>query len=187
MLTSNKSYLTAVYSIFPHYLLTDMIIRRNVFGHNMCFDFLHKFLWNISCYKTSWARVNHKYPSVFTSNSRFSCQIYSQLEFPWQMFEKYSNVKFHEIPSAVSSIVPWYRRTYRHYKANCRFSQFDAPNKEPFMSICNQRTQVGNFAEPRPLAAALNWADGKQRNRIFVTCFETSIMETELNRDKHLV
>jgi hypothetical protein len=164
-----------------------MIIRRNVFGHKMCFDFLYNFLWNISCYKKRWARVNHKYPPVFISNSRFSCQIYSQLEFPWQMFEKYSNVKCHEIPSAVSWIVPWYRRTYKHDEANCRYSQFDAPKKEPFVSIFNQRTQVSNFAEHHPLAAALNWADSKQRNRIFATWFETPIMETELNREKRVV
>jgi len=33
------------------------------------------------------------------SQNRFFCQIYSKLEFSWEMFEKYSSTKFHEIPS----------------------------------------------------------------------------------------
>jgi hypothetical protein len=45
------------------------------------------------------------------------------------------------------------------------------------------KTQVGNFVEIRPLAVALNQADGKQRNKIFAICFESRIMETELNRE----
>ena len=56
------------------------------------------------------------------------------------------------------------------------------------MSIFSQTqkvsiTQVGNFVETRPLAVALNQVDGKQRNKIFALCFETRIMENELNRE----
>jgi hypothetical protein len=44
-----------------------------------------------------------------------------------QIFEKYSNIKFHEDPSSGSRVVPCERaerRTGRHEEANSRFSQF---------------------------------------------------------------
>jgi len=60
-----------------------------------------------------------------------------------------------------------------------------------FSSIFSQTqkvsiTQVGNFVETRLLAAALNQADGKQRNKIFTICFESRIMEIELKREKQM-
>ena len=84
------------------------------------------------------------------------------------------------------------RRTNRHDEANSCFSQFDAPNKEPFLSIFSQTTkvsirQVGNFVETCLLAVALNQVDRKQRNKIFRICFESCIMEKELNREKQVV
>jgi len=48
-------------------------------------------------------------------------------------------------------------------------------------------TQVGNFVETRPLAVALNQADGKEMNKTFVIFFESRIKETELNREKQVV
>ena len=48
-------------------------------------------------------------------------------------------------------------------------------------------TQVGNFVETRLLAVALNQVDSNQRNKIFTICFESRIMETELNREKQVV
>jgi hypothetical protein len=92
------------------------------------------------------------------------------------MFEKYSNI----------------RRTDRCDEANCRFWQFDAPNKEQFVSSLSQThklstTKVRNFAEPRPLGVAVNQADGKQRNIIFEFFFGTGITETKLNRKKQVV
>jgi len=61
-----------------------------------------------------------------------------------------------------------------------------------FFSIFSQTqtasiTEVGNFAETRLLADALNQTAGKQRNKIFAICFESRIMETELNRKKQVV
>ena len=46
-----------------------------------------------------------------------------KLEFYGQIFEKYSNTKFHENPSSGSRVVPsgW---TDRHDEANSRFPQF---------------------------------------------------------------
>jgi hypothetical protein len=48
-------------------------------------------------------------------------------------------------------------------------------------------TQVGNLVETGPLAVAVNWAGGKQRNKIFAICFESRVMEIELNREKQVI
>jgi len=84
------------------------------------------------------------------------------------------------------------RRTDRHEEANSCLSQFEVPNKEPFLSIFSQThkvsvRQLGNFVETRLLAVTVNQVDRKQRNRIFIICFESRIMEKELNREKQVV
>jgi len=48
-----------------------------------------------------------------------------------------------------------YRRSDKHDETNSLFSEFDAPNKEPFVSTFKPTkkvsiTQIGNFAETRP-------------------------------------
>jgi len=50
-----------------------------------------------------------------------------KLEFPQQIFEKYSNIKFHENPSSGNRVVPYGRtdrRTDRHDENNSRILQF---------------------------------------------------------------
>ena len=42
-------------------------------------------LWAIFINKKSRARINQKYPPVFMSKSRFSCQIYAKPEFSWHV------------------------------------------------------------------------------------------------------
>jgi hypothetical protein len=79
--------------------------------------------------------------------------------------------------------------TDRHDEANSRYSQFEAPNKELFLSNFSliQKvliTQAGNFAEPRLLGVALNQADTKQRNKIFAICLETRTMDNEFKKGK---
>jgi hypothetical protein len=94
-----KSHLKVGYSIFQHYLLTDMIFRRNIFVTKRVFFFIKSFSEIFFINKKFRARITKKYPQVFMSKSRFSCQIYTKPEFSWQIFEKLSNTKFHEIPS----------------------------------------------------------------------------------------
>jgi len=58
--------------------------------------------------------IHMKYPQLLSDfNEIFSRQI----------FEKYSNIKFHENPSRGSRVVPR-GRTDRHDEVNSRFSQF---------------------------------------------------------------
>jgi hypothetical protein len=50
-----------------------------------------------------------------------------KLEFSGQIFEKYSNIKFHKNPSSGSRVVPCGRTdglTHRQDEANSRFLQF---------------------------------------------------------------
>ena len=57
-------------------------------------------------------------------NSRYSCQILKKLEFCRQIFEKYSNIKFHENLSRGKRVAPCERETVGHDEANSRFSKF---------------------------------------------------------------
>jgi hypothetical protein len=52
------------------------------------------FIWNISHSNKNWARYDQKL--VFTSSIRYSCPILVKLQFSREIFEKYSNIKFHE-------------------------------------------------------------------------------------------
>jgi len=82
-----------------------------------------------------------------------------------------------------------YRRTDRHDEANSHFSQFDASNKKNFFCHFYQTeklsiTQVENFVETRLLRVAQNQADSKQRDKIFIICFESPTVGKELNKRK---
>jgi len=118
--------------------------RENVFEYKVCvLIFSTCFAWNISHSEKKWARYFHKYILVFMCSTRYSCYILRKLEFSSRIFEKFSNIKFHEIPSSGSRVVPYGRtdwwtkgrterlmdertdgQTYRHVAANCRFSEF---------------------------------------------------------------
>jgi hypothetical protein len=43
---------------------------------------------------------------VFKQGTRYSCQILMKLEFYRQVFEKYTNIKFHDHPFSGSRVVP---------------------------------------------------------------------------------
>ena len=45
-------------------------------------------------------------------------RFFTKSELSGQMFEKYSNIKFHENISRRSRVVPWDRRVDRHDEAN---------------------------------------------------------------------
>jgi hypothetical protein len=102
------------------------------------------------------------------------------------MFEKYSSTKFRVIPSVPTDaqkdmtklIVAL--RNLTHLTRSHFFFIFSQTQKE-------STTQVGNFVETRPLAVALNQADGKQRDKILAIPFESRIMEIELDREKEVV
>jgi len=61
----------------------------------------------------------------------YFCPVLIKIKFFGQIFDKYSNIEFHENPSGGSRVVPYGQtdgrtdgRTDRHDEANSRFSQF---------------------------------------------------------------
>jgi hypothetical protein len=75
-------------------------------------------------YPLFWSSCEVPVILVFMWSTRYSCKVLTKLEFSWQIFEKFSNVKFHEIPSSGSRVVlrGWTdRRTDGHSEANSRF------------------------------------------------------------------
>ena len=69
--------------------------------HKMCvLIFFTAFVWNISHSKKKWASYKKKrYVGLHVESTLYSCPILMKLEFSRQIFEKYSNIKFHENPS----------------------------------------------------------------------------------------
>jgi hypothetical protein len=97
--------------------------REKVIQHKMCVLILSTtFVWNISHSEQIWTRYDHKCISVFMYSTGYSCQILMKLEFSRQIFQKYSNIKFHLNPSSGSRVPRG--RTDRHDESNSRFSQF---------------------------------------------------------------
>jgi hypothetical protein len=70
----------------------------------VCFDFL--YFWNFSHFKRNSAKYYQKCTLVFMWSTRYVCQILMKLEFSRQIFEKYSDIKFHENPSSGSWVTP---------------------------------------------------------------------------------
>jgi len=77
-------------------------------------------VWNISHSRKNWARYDQKCLLVFMWSTGYACPILTKLEFSWQIFEKYSNIKFHENPSIGAEMF----HAGRHDDANRRFPQF---------------------------------------------------------------
>jgi hypothetical protein len=73
----------------------------------MCVSsFSTEFLLNIFHSRKKWARYDQKRILVFMLSTLYSCPILMKLEFSRQIFEKYSNIKFHENPCSGSRVVP---------------------------------------------------------------------------------
>ena len=111
--------------IFPHYLINGAIFEKKVIEHKMCvLTFSTIFVSNIIFHsRKNWARYNQKCLLFFVQSTRYSCPILMKLKFSRQVFEKYSNIRFHKNPSSGSRVIP-YGQMGRHEEAICRFSHF---------------------------------------------------------------
>jgi len=91
----------------------------------MCFDFLCKFVWNISHSKKNSARRDR---SCVGLRVKYPLSL-SDFNGIWIFFDrffvlKYSNIKFHENPSSgPADLLHADRRTDRYDEVNIRFSQ----------------------------------------------------------------
>ena len=87
------------------------------------FIFSPVLVWRIFHSKNSWATYCQNLTLVSVYSTIYSCPIIMNLEFSGQLFEKYTNIKFHENPSSGSPFVPC-GRTDGHDVASSCFSQF---------------------------------------------------------------
>ena len=60
------------------------------------------FVWNIFHSRNNWAKYNLKHLLIFMLGVHYSCPILMKLEFSRQIFEKYSDIIFHDYPSSES-------------------------------------------------------------------------------------
>ena len=72
--------------------------RRKFYWTKMCvLIFCTNFIWNVFHSKNNWAKSDKKKCILFfTRSSRYSCRIWTKLEWSRQIFEQHSNIKFHE-------------------------------------------------------------------------------------------
>ena len=112
-----------LYNIFLNYLINGPILENALLNTKCVLIFFTTFVWNISHSKKNWGRYYRKCVLVFTYSIFYSCPILMKLEFTRQIFEKFSNIKFHENPSSGRRVVPC-GRTDRQDESNSRFLQF---------------------------------------------------------------
>jgi len=112
-----------LYSIFPHYYINGKIFGEKVCNRKMCvLIFSTTFVWNISHSKKNSTIYDHKCTLFFMQGTRCSRHILMKLEFSRQIFEKYSNIQFHEnLPSRIFFHMD---RQNSLDEANSRFTQF---------------------------------------------------------------
>ena len=82
-------------------------LEKKLLNIKCTFWFPTNFVWNISHSKKNWARHYHKCTYTFTQSTCYSCQTLMKLQFSWQSYKKYSDIKFHENPFSGSRDVPF--------------------------------------------------------------------------------
>ena len=183
-LSSPQSYLTVGYNIFLHYLLTVTIFRRNFFCHKKCvliFSTSTIFVWNIFIIRKE--RELLKVSASLHVKEPFFLSHLSEIWIFLTDVRKIFKYKFHKIPSMCTDGQTDMTKlivTFRNLTLLIRrilFCHFCQTEK---LSI----TQVENFVETRLLRVAQNQADSKQRDKIFIICFESPTVGKELNREK---
>ena len=120
-----------LYHIFPHYLTKGTIFGKKDIGHKMCvLIFSTTSAWNSLILR----RIER---DIIINMFRSTCkvplffQMLMKLEFSRQIFEKCSDIKFHENPSSWRWAIPHGRTDRNITKLSCRFPQFCEPS--PFL------------------------------------------------------
>jgi hypothetical protein len=90
---------------FPLYLINDKSFEKKLLNIQLGPDFLYAFCLK-HFFMKNWARYDDKCIYVLLQSTRYSCQILIELDFSHQIFEKYSNIKFHVNPFSWSRIAP---------------------------------------------------------------------------------
>ena len=114
------------FSTLSHYLFD---FRKNFTEHKVfVLIFSTTCVWKISYSKKNSARYDHICTFIFMNSTCSSCGISMKLEFYRQIYENYSNIKFHENPFSGSRVIPCGEPDKGHTdrqtcQANSRFSQ----------------------------------------------------------------
>jgi hypothetical protein len=96
--------------------------KKKVIENKICvlmffFIFCTTFVRNVFHSKKNWVSYYHKCVLVFMWSNYYYCQSLMKPEFSRQLFEKYPNIKFHEIPFSGRRVIPC-GRTDSHDEAN---------------------------------------------------------------------
>jgi hypothetical protein len=95
-----------LHHIFGRYLINGTIFGK-VTEHKMCaLIFSTIIIWKVSHSTKNSARYCQKCRNVFMYSTRYFCRSLMKLEFSGQIFEKVSNIKFHQSPCSGSRVVP---------------------------------------------------------------------------------
>ena len=95
-----------LYNIFPNYFLNCTIFFLKLLNMKCVSRFSTKIVWNIFYSEKNWARYDRKCTLVIMQSTIYSSPFLMKLEFSWQIFKKYPNIKFHENPSSGHRVVP---------------------------------------------------------------------------------
>jgi len=103
-----RLWLAGLYHIFTLYLINRTIFeKRKLFERKCVLLFSLQIVSEIFLTLRKTERYGQKCVLVFMQSIRKFCQIFKKIEFCLQILEeKYSNMKFYEIPSSESRVFP---------------------------------------------------------------------------------
>ena len=94
-----------LYSIFPHYLTNGTIFKKKLLNTKCVFWFPLQLLSETFLILGRNERDMIKKYTGLNVSPLYSCPVLMKLEFYWQIFDKSSNIKFHENLSSGSRVV----------------------------------------------------------------------------------
>ena len=115
-----------LYHIFSHYLIKSTIFGKKLLNINCVFWFSLQRLSETILIVRRIQRDSTINLGTSSYQYQFFCHILIKHEFSRQIFEKYSDMKFHENPSSGNRVISMRtdRQTDNHGRANSRFSKF---------------------------------------------------------------
>ena len=132
-----------LYNIFPRYLINGTIFEKSYWAGNMWVDILYNFF---SEKFFILRRIEWDIENVYWYSCKYLLFLFNfnATRIFWQIFEKYSNIKFHENPFSRSQVVP--RRhtdgqTWQNEKSLFVIWQI-RPKKRPFQGVISHHRFV---------------------------------------------
>ena len=134
-----------------------------------------------------WARNDQKYKLVFPRSTCYCCQILMRLDFSRKIFEKHSNIQFHENLSSGSRVVSR-GETDIHDETNSRFSPIVRTRLKWIFRINNASNNAWNIKNSKILYVTIhmvyftNRAQGNQNSIFFFFYYPDQQMHTTVVR-----